>query len=82
MLVAPTRAPVDMFHGTSYFLPLDVAAKDPHDHPVEIAMRLCRGSGGYDHALGCKVAVPGLEFEGEALLFASDLAGPPPRTAW
>lgn len=82
VLVAPKRAPIDIFHGTSYFLPLAVADRDPHDHPVEIAMQLRNGSHGYDHALGCKVAVPGLEFEGEALLFASNVAGPPPRTAW
>ncbi|MFT6569226.1 MAG: hypothetical protein ACJAWY_000921 [Sphingomonas echinoides] len=82
ILVAPRRLPIDMFHGNSYFLPVDIATYDPLDQRVEIAMNVGSGSDGYDFAIWCKIAVSGFVFEGVALQFGLDWAGPPPQTAW
>ncbi|WP_426258731.1 hypothetical protein [Sphingomonas sp. DC1600-2] len=82
ILVAPRRLPIDMFHGNSYFLPLDIVTCDPLDQQVEITMYLGGGRDGYDFALWCKIAVPGFVFEGVAFQFGLDWAGPAPQTIW
>ncbi|WP_339528245.1 hypothetical protein, partial [Pseudomonas sp. EL_65y_Pfl2_R96] len=82
ILVAPRRLPIDMFHGNSYFLPLDIVTCDPLDQQVEITMYLGGGRDGYDFALWCKIAVPGFVFEGGAFQFGLDWAGPAPQTIW
>lgn len=70
------------FHGNRYFLPLSLTTTDVNRQTVSIRVVEISGSGGFDRAVRCEIAVPGFAFQGVAFEFSSTLTGPPPETAW
>lgn len=70
------------FHGNKYFLPLQLSTLDADKLKVSIQMRLTGGTGGFDHAVWCKIDVPGFDFQGNAFQFNDHLTDLPPETVW
>jgi hypothetical protein len=70
------------FRGNRYFLPLDLEASDIDDREVRINVKSDLGSGNFDRAVWCKIAVPGFSFQGVAFQFDDRISGTPPEVAW
>jgi hypothetical protein len=80
VLCEVTSSKIDFF-GFKYFLPLQVARDDSNGKPVIIKNRLIPGTGGFDLAVWCKIAVPDFDFEGIAFQFGK-IYGTPVETIW
>jgi hypothetical protein len=74
--------PKALFRGNKYFLPLRLLAHDLGANDVKIQMRLDLGTGGFAHAVWCRIDVPGFDFQGNAFQFNATTAGVAPETIW
>jgi hypothetical protein len=88
LLCEPISRKTD-FGNNNYFLPLvlrtrskeAVAAASPYAD-VSIEMKLVAGTGGFAHAVWCKIDLPDFDFQGNAFQFNDTNAGLPPETIW